>query len=34
MMKQMEEMKQEKLEEPQTETFSLGELKQTEQDIY
>jgi hypothetical protein len=34
MMKQMEEMKQQQVEEPQTETFSLGELKQTEQDIY
>lgn len=34
MMKQMEEMKQEQVEEPQTETFSLGELKQTDQDIY
>ena len=34
MMKQMEEMKQEQVEESQTETFSLGELKQTDQDIY
>jgi hypothetical protein len=34
MMKQMEEMKQQQVEEPQTDTFSLGEIKQTEQDIY
>jgi hypothetical protein len=34
MMKQMEEMKQQQVEEPQTETFSLGEIKNNSQDIY
>lgn len=34
MMKQLEEIKSPVVEENQTETFSLGEIKKEEQDIY